>query len=196
LGGLEIWLAVGAPALALRGNSKACRTGTKLQNTLYIRRIWRKVGSSTEKRMRNVIPFLAFAALAAVFTSGCAGPEVKLGRGVSNTFEPVRMGEVRRSVEQTVIFDSRSSGYTVGLVRGIDHTVARTAMGVYEVVTFPLPPYQPLFTSYIKPGPVFPESYKPGRISEGLFDTDTYMGFSGGDVAPFIPGSRFRIFDN
>jgi putative exosortase-associated protein (TIGR04073 family) len=185
-----------APALALRGNSKACRTGTKLQNALYIRRIWRNVGSSTEKRMRNVIPFLVFAALAAVFTSGCAGPEAKLGRGVSNTFEPVRMGEVRRSVEQTAIFDSPSSGYTVGLVRGIDHTVARTAMGVYEVVTFPLPPYQPLFTSYIKPGPVFPESYKPGRISEGLFDTDTYMGFSGGDVAPFIPGSRFRIFDN
>jgi hypothetical protein len=29
-----------------------------------------------------------------------------------------------------------------------------------------------------------------------VFDTDTYMGFSGGDVAPFIPGSRFRVFDN
>ena len=40
------------------------------------------------------------------------------------------------------------------------------------------------------------EGFKPGRVSEGLFDTDTYMGFSGGDVAPFIPGSRFRVFDN
>ena len=29
-----------------------------------------------------------------------------------------------------------------------------------------------------------------------MFDTDTYTGFSGGDVAPFIPGSRFRVFDN
>jgi putative exosortase-associated protein (TIGR04073 family) len=142
------------------------------------------------------MPFLAFAALAAVFTSGCAGPEAKLGRGVSDTLEVTRMGEIRRSVEQTTIFESPSTGYTAGVVCGFDHTVARTAMGVYEVVTFPLPPYQPLFTSYIKPGPVFPESYRPGRISEGLFDTDTYMGFSGGDVAPFIPGSRFRVFDN
>ena len=53
-----------------------------------------------------------------------------------------------------------------------------------------------MFTSYLKPDPVFPESYKPGLISDALFDTDTYTGFSGGDVAPFIPGSRFRVFDN
>jgi len=25
---------------------------------------------------------------------------------------------------------------------------------------------------------------------------DTALGFSGGDLAPMIPGSRFRIFDN
>ena len=142
------------------------------------------------------MPFLAFAALAAVFTAGCAGPEQKLGRGVSNTLEFSRMGEMRRSVEQTAIFDSPSAGYTVGVVRGFDHSVARTAMGLYEVVTFPLPPYKPLCTSYIKPGPIYPESYKPGLVSEGGFDTDTYTGFSGGDVAPFIPGSRFKIFDN
>ena len=153
--------------------------------------------------MRNVIPFLAFAALAAVFTSGCAGPEAKLGRGVSNIFEPVRMGELRRSVEQSTIFDSPSTGYTAGLVRGFDRTVARTTLGVFEVATFPLPPYQPMFTRSINNrqmipgvGPAFPESYKPGRVSEGVFDTDTFMGFSGGDVAPFLPGSRFRVFDN
>jgi putative exosortase-associated protein (TIGR04073 family) len=163
---------------------------------LYIHEIRRKVDSSTRKRMRNVIPFLAIAALAAVFTSGCAGPENKLGRGVSDVFEPARLGEMRRSVEQTTIFDSPSAGYATGLARGFDHTVARTAMGVYEVATFPLPPYQPVFTSYVRPGSFYPESYKPGRISEGVFDTDTYMGFSGGDVAPFIPGSRFRVFDN
>jgi len=142
------------------------------------------------------MPILAVAALAAVFTSGCAGPEAKLGRGMSNSFEAGRMGEMRRSIEQTTIFESPSAGYTVGVVRGFDRTVARTAMGAYEIVTFPLPPYQPVLTGYVKPSPVFPESYKPGRISAGLFDTDTYMGFSGGDVAPFIPGSRFRVFDN
>jgi putative exosortase-associated protein (TIGR04073 family) len=146
--------------------------------------------------MRNVLPFLAIAALAAVFTSGCAGPEDKLGRGMSNVVEPARMGELRRSVEQTTIFDSPSAGYTTGFIRGIDRTVARTAMGAYEIVTFPIPPYHPVGTRYVSPNPVWPDSYKPGRISTGLFDTDTYMGFSGGDVAPFIPGSRFKIFDN
>ncbi len=146
--------------------------------------------------MRNVIPLLACAALAAVFTSGCAGPESKLGRGVSNPLEVTRMGELRRSVEQTAIFDSPSTGYTTGFIHGVDATVARTAMGVYEIVTFPIPPYHPVLTSYVKPGPIYPESYKPGKISSSLFDTDTYMGFSGGEVAPFIPGSRFKIFDN
>jgi hypothetical protein len=28
-----------------------------------------------------------------------------------------------------------------------------------------------------------------------VFETDINLGFSGGDVAPIIPGSRFRIFD-
>lgn len=142
------------------------------------------------------MPFLALAALAAVFTSGCAGPEEKLGRGVSDSLEVTRMGDMRRSVEQTAIFESPSAGYTIGVVRGIDRTVARTAMGAFEIVTFPLPPYQPVLTSCVKPGPVYPESYKPGLISGSLFDTDTYTGFSGGDVAPFIPGSRFKVFDN
>ena len=150
--------------------------------------------------MRNVLPILALAALAAVFTSGCAGPEQKLGRGVSNTLEITRMGDIRRSVEQTAIFDSPSAGYTTGFIHGLDTTLARTALGAFEIVTFPIPMpkagYGPICTSYVKPGPVYPESYKPGKISSSLFDTDTYMGFSGGEVAPFIPGSRFKIFDN
>ncbi len=146
--------------------------------------------------MRNVISLLALTALAAVFTSGCAGPEQKLGRGMGNTFEVVRMGEMRRSIEQTAVLDSPGAGYTVGAVRGFNRSLARTGLGVFEVVTFPLPPYHPICTRYLKPEPAFPESYKPGLISDSMFDTDTYTGFSGGDVAPFIPGSRFKIFDN
>ena len=140
------------------------------------------------------------AAIAALFVSGCAGPEQKLGRGVSNTFEITRFGEMRRSVEQTAVFDSPSAGYTVGAVRGFDRTMARTGVGLFEVVTFPFPMpktgYGPLCPSYLPPGPIYPESYKPGLISGSLLDTDTYTGFSGGDVAPFIPGSRFKVFDN
>jgi putative exosortase-associated protein (TIGR04073 family) len=153
--------------------------------------------------MRNAMPFLVAVALAAVFTSGCAGPEQKLGRGINNMFEPARMGELRRSVEQTTVFDSPNVGYTAGFIHGFDRTVERTTLGLVEVATFPLPPYQPMFTRYVNnrqmipgPGPAYPESYKPGRVSEGVFDTDTFMGFSGGDVAPFIPGSRFSVFSN
>ena len=141
------------------------------------------------------MPFLALIALAALFGTGCAGTEQKLGRGMSNTFEIVRMGEMRRSIEQTEIFDP-GTGYTAGLVSGFDRSMARTGIGIYEVVTCPFPPYHPVCTGYLSPEPVFPESYKPGRFSDPIFDTDTYNGFPSGDDFPFIPGSRFSVFDN
>jgi putative exosortase-associated protein (TIGR04073 family) len=146
--------------------------------------------------MRNVILFLSVITLATLLTSGCAGPEQKLGRGMNNFYEVVRMGEMRRSIEQTAVFDSPDAGYTYGAVRGFDRSLARTGVGVAEIVTFPFPPYVPLFTRYLAPEAPYPESYKPGRLSDSMFDTDTYSGFSGGDVAPFIPGSRFKVFDN
>ena len=140
--------------------------------------------------------FLTVVVLAALLTSGCAGPERKLGRGMGNLYEVVRMGEMRRSIEQTAVLDSPDAGYTVGAIRGFDRSLARTGLGVVEIVTFPFPPYDPMFTSYLKPQPVYPESYKPGLVSDSIFDTDTYTGFSGGDIAPFIPGSRFSVFGN
>ena len=146
--------------------------------------------------MRNVMPLLALAGMVALFTSGCAGPEQKLGRGVSNTLEITRLGEIRRSIEQKAVFESPSVGYTAGAVSGLNRTLARTGLGIYEIVTAPFPPYHPIWTRYLSPGPVYPESYKPGLISESTFDTDTYTGFTGGDIAPFIPGSRFRVVDN
>jgi putative exosortase-associated protein (TIGR04073 family) len=145
--------------------------------------------------MRNAISFLAVIAFAALFGAGCAGPEQKLGRGMSNTFEIVRMGEMRRSIEQSEVFDP-GTGFTTGLVTGFDRSITRTGVGIYEIVTAPLPPYHPVLTTYLSPSPAFPESYKPKRLSDAMFDTDTYTGFSGGDVAPFLPGSRFSIFDN
>ena len=142
------------------------------------------------------MPLLAGALLALLFTSGCAGPEEKLGRGVSDATEFARGGEMRRYIEQTAIFESPGAGYTVGAIRGFDHSLARTGLGLYEIITFPIPPYDPILTRYVKPGTFYPESYRPGLISCSLFDTDTYTGFSGGDVAPWVPGCRFRVFDN
>ncbi|HKW30696.1 MAG TPA: exosortase system-associated protein, TIGR04073 family [Verrucomicrobiae bacterium] len=141
--------------------------------------------------MRNALAFLSVIALAALFTSGCAGPEAKLGRGMSNVAEAARGGEWRRSVEQTAVFDSPEAGYTVGFVRGFDRSVARTGVGLFEVITFPFPPYHPIL-----PDPVYPDNYTPSLWSDSMFDTDTYVGMSGGDVAPFVPGSRFKVFDN
>jgi putative exosortase-associated protein (TIGR04073 family) len=143
--------------------------------------------------MRNALLLLCVVALVALLNSGCAGPEEKLGRGTSNVYEVVRMGELRRSVEQSAVFDG---SYTTGLVRGFDRSMARTGVGLYEVVTFPFPPYHPVFTKYLAPQPVYPDNYKPGLWSDSLFDTHTYVGFDGGDIAPYVPGSRFQVFDN
>lgn len=145
--------------------------------------------------MRNSLSLLALAAIAGLLATGCASPEQKFGRGMSNMYEIVRMGELRRSVEQTALFDGPEAGYTTGFIRGLNRTLARTGVGVYEVVTAPFPPYGPVFTDYLAPSPVYPDSYRPGLVEDSTFSTDTELGFSGGNVAPFIPGSRFRIFE-
>ncbi len=145
--------------------------------------------------MRTTFPFLAAVVIAGALASGCASAEKKFGRGVSNMLEFARLGEVRRSVEQTTLFDQPGGHYTAGFVKGLNRSLARTGLGIFEVVTAPLPPYDPLLTGYLKVDPVYPDNYAPGILADSLFATDTNLGFSGGDVAPFIPGSRFRIFD-
>jgi len=145
--------------------------------------------------MRNFLPFLSAVAAAAALATGCAGPEHKFGRGLSNTYEIVRHGEMRRSVEQTALIYSPEKGYTKGGVTGLNRTLARTGVGIYELITFPFPPYGPVATDYLAPRPVYPDNYSPTLLSDSLFATDTNLGFSGGDVLPFLPGCRFRIFD-
>lgn len=155
------------------------------------------------------------AALALVM-GGCAGPERKLGRGMNNLTEIVRGGEMRRSIEQTALWDGANVAYTTGFVRGLSRSLARTAIGAYEIVTFPIPSYDPLLTStnrlypdfaiknasypwggmVLPEKPVYPASYKPNIVTDSTFATDTSIGFSGGDIAPMVPGSRFHIFNN
>ena len=145
--------------------------------------------------MRIRISLLAALLVVGALGSGCANTEKKFGRGMSNMFEIVRGGEMRRTVEQTALFDSPDAGYTTGFFKGLNRTFARTGVGIYEVITAPFPPYDPVFTDYLAPGPVYPDSYVPTLMEDAVFATDTNLGFSGGDVAPMIPGSRFRIFD-
>lgn len=160
----------------------------------------RQIGVSLARqlnRMRKTILFLSVGLLGGFLVSGCAGPEAKLGRGVDNTLEVVRWGELRRTMEQTAVLDSPDVGYTTGFIAGFDRSLIRTGAGIVDVVTFPIPPYdQPPLPHSFATNPVYPDNYKPHLVSDPLFDTDTYIGFSGGDIAPFVPGSRFSVFDN
>ena len=142
--------------------------------------------------MRKLTTVFALAAVAALAV-GCAGPERKLGRGINNMTEFVRLGEIRRSMEQTAMWDNNDAAYTTGFIAGFNRSVARTFVGAYEVLTFPFPGYDP----YLMPeNPVYPDNYKPSLVSSPTFDHDSNLGFGGGEVAPGIGGSRFRIFDN
>ena len=141
---------------------------------------------------RKLFSFPAMAALLTLFTAGCAGPERKLGRGLLNVTELTRMGELRRSMEQTAIWDNTEMTYTTGFIHGVNRTMARTAVGAYEVLTFPFKSYEPVF---LPEYPIYPDSYRPKLIADPTFGPDQALGFSGGDIIPFVPGSRFRIFD-
>jgi putative exosortase-associated protein (TIGR04073 family) len=145
--------------------------------------------------MRNVLSLLALIALVAVITSGCAGPEEKLGRGIRNTCEIGRMGEWRNSVEQTAVWDSPQEACTTGVVRGFDRSVARTGIGIYEIITFPFPPYHPVATSYLSPQPIYPDGYRPNLPDDPILATDAHIGYSGGNEFSFIPGSHFDPLD-
>jgi putative exosortase-associated protein (TIGR04073 family) len=145
--------------------------------------------------MRTTFSYLAFSLVGVALVSGCANTERKFGRGMGNMFEIVRGGEFRRTMEQTASFDGPDAAYGTGFVRGVNRTFARTGIGIFDVVTAPFPPYDPVFTDKFAPGPVYPDNYNPGLLEDSMFATDTNLGFSGGDVAPMIPGSRFRIFD-
>jgi len=162
--------------------------------------------------MRTAVSLLALATLAAL--TGCAGPERKFGRGVNNATEIIRGGEMRRAKEQTALWDGAGQTPTA-FARGFTRTMARTGIGIYEVVTFPIPPYGPMLVPKSKlypdhsiktrrknwgglelpENPVYPDTYKPGFPANSTFDTDKSLGFSGGEVAPWIPGSRFTTLD-
>lgn len=148
------------------------------------------------RRTSSLLSIVAVAAVA-VLATGCAGPEKKFGRGLADITEPIRLGEFRRTMEQTAIVDGPDVSYTRGFISGINKTIARAAVGAYEVVTFPIPDhhfkdYEPLLHPV---NPVYPDSYTPRLLADPMYQPDSTLGFASGDVAPWLPGSRFRIFD-
>jgi len=149
--------------------------------------------------MRKTLLLLSLLVMTGALLSGCANAQRKFGRGMSNITACVRLGDFRRSMEQSYLYDGPDYAYGTGFTEGICRTVARTGLGVYEVVTAPFPTpghgYDPLWTSYLSPNPVYPDNYAPNIMEDSMFVTDSNLGFGGGDVLPIVPGSRFRIFD-
>lgn len=140
---------------------------------------------------------LTVAVVSSALLAGCAGPEQKLGRGIRNTCEIVRWSSMERSVEQSSLFDSTEKGQTDGVVSGFTQTIARTGMGLVDIVTFPIPfpSYKAWGTNVVSADLQWPDSYKPGNRGAQAMLTDDKLGFAGGTVMPWVPGNRFRIFD-
>jgi len=136
----------------------------------------------------------------AIFAVGCAGPEKKLGRGINNFTEFARGGEIRRSVEQTALRDGRlspipqaSSGASIAACCGLSWARSRLFRSRSRATSPIWPPAVRYPTASVDP--VFPDSYTPHLISDTTFEPDAALGFSGGDVAPYIPGQPFPHLD-
>ncbi len=131
---------------------------------------------------------LAVAGAAVVFT-GCSSMEHKLGRGIANVMEPLRMGEFTRSTEQTYLADGPVVARSYGYVHGVTRTVQRTVAGAFDIATFPIPS-EPL----IMPSePVFPDSVVPEMSSNLGVSTDRYVGVDGGGA--FLSGLGSTSFN-
>ena len=168
------------------------------------------LGKSSRHHM-NYFKNLVVSAAAVVLFAGCAGAERKLGRGINNVMEFSRMGEMSRSIEQTGLWEGSEVALTTGVIRGFNRTAARMAIGLSEILTFPIPTptYDPYFVPEkwfqdpFKKTPVdpfredlnYPDNYRPRKLHDSIFATDTMVGFAGGELIPWIPGSRFRVFE-
>ncbi|MCQ9208093.1 MAG: exosortase system-associated protein, TIGR04073 family [Omnitrophica bacterium] len=81
----------------------------------------------------------------AIITPCFADPMRKLGRGIANTLTGVV--EIPKQVYQVSKEEHIGKGITWGFLRGLGLGIARTAVGLYEVVTFPFPQpadYEPI----------------------------------------------------
>ncbi len=166
-----------------------------LEIALYNPALRANLLKTTERPMCKSISVPATLAVLALLATGCANTETKFSRGIRDVTEFARLGEIRRSMEQTYLTDGPEASYTTGFVKGFTKSLALTGVGVYEIVTAPFPSYDPPFPDYLPANPEYPDSYKPRIFAGSTYETDTFVGFPGGDIAPFVPGSRFSIFD-
>jgi putative exosortase-associated protein (TIGR04073 family) len=98
------------------------------------------------KKIVSVILVLLFVASSAA-PAYCDNAFKKLGRGACNILMcPV---EFPSQIADTNKTDGPAAGLTYGVIKGIYWTLVRGVVGVYEVVTFPIPVpcnYRPILT--------------------------------------------------
>lgn len=89
------------------------------------------------KKILSVILITVFVLGMAVSSGYCDDALKKLGRGAANcvTF-PLELIE---QVKRANLSDGPMAAYTWGLLKGVGMMGVRAVVGVYEVVTFPLP---------------------------------------------------------
>jgi putative exosortase-associated protein (TIGR04073 family) len=107
---------------------------------------------------------LVVVALVSALATGAGAEEMvspaaaeKAVRGLANTGLGVVV-ELPKTVYYDTLEDGPLYGLTVGVLEGLSWGIARTLVGIYEVVTFPFPApeaYRPILT------PAYP--YQPGK---------------------------------
>ena len=120
--------------------------------------------------MRNILSILLILAIISVAPSAYAQDAgSKLLRGIVNTTTGVL------ELPITVYRISKTDGYptalTYGMAKGLVNAVLRTAVGVYEVVTFPVP---------------MPEGYESIMVPDTLLTSET---LESGDIS-LVPDFR------
>ena len=149
--------------------------------------------SNNSSFMGSVTKLALVVGVAAVtLLTGCNSMERKLGRGISNVMEPVRMGEFTRSTEQTYLAEGPSVAQSYGYVHGVTRTVQRTFAGAFDIVTFPIPT-EPLIHPV---EPVHPDSVVPEMAGNLGLGSDRYIGLEGGAFLPGIGGAYFTPLED
>ncbi len=85
---------------------------------------------------------------------------------------------------------------TKGGAPSYDSIFVKNVLGAGDVyIPGPFRSDQVFSLDFMTSDPKYPTNFKPGLLSDSLFATDNALGFSAGDIAPFVPGSRFHVFD-
>jgi putative exosortase-associated protein (TIGR04073 family) len=79
----------------------------------------------------------------------------KLGRGFANTLFGI--AEIPMQIQATTAKEGGGAGATYGVLKGIGHFFMREGVGIYEILTFPIP-YPKYYEPILEPEFLLAES--------------------------------------